>query len=87
MVHPLLVTHLLAGMRMDMVTLETGLLHDVVEDTRATLDEIRKNFGDEVAALRRRRHQARASSTSTRAKSARPRASAKCCWPWSTISA
>jgi len=49
MVHPLMVAHILAGMRMDLVTIETGLLHDLVEDTRITLDEIRKNFGDEVA--------------------------------------
>ena len=34
---------------MDMVCLETGLLHDVVEDTSATVEEIRKNFGEEVA--------------------------------------
>jgi guanosine-3',5'-bis(diphosphate) 3'-pyrophosphohydrolase len=50
MLHPLLVTRQLADMHMDMVALETGLLHDVVEDTSATIDEIRKNFGAEVAA-------------------------------------
>ncbi len=50
MLHPLLVTRQLADMHMDMVALETGLLHDVVEDTSATIDEIRKNFGNEVAA-------------------------------------
>jgi GTP diphosphokinase / guanosine-3',5'-bis(diphosphate) 3'-diphosphatase len=49
MIHPLLVTRQLAEMHMDMTCLETGLLHDVVEDTSATLDEIRKNFGDDVA--------------------------------------
>jgi GTP pyrophosphokinase len=49
MVHPLMVTRQLADMHMDMTALETGLLHDVVEDTSATIDEIRKNFGDEVA--------------------------------------
>src|SRR5258706_6813594 len=49
MIHPLLVTRQLAEMQMDMTCLETGLLHDVVEDTSATLDEIRKNFGEEVA--------------------------------------
>src|SRR5579871_3480468 len=49
MVHPLLVTRQLADMNMDLVCLETVLLHDVVEDTSATIDEIRKNFGDEVA--------------------------------------
>ncbi len=49
MVHPLMVTRQLAEMNMDMTCLQTGLLHDVVEDTTATLDEIRKNFGEEVA--------------------------------------
>src|SRR5580704_15270112 len=49
MVHPLLVTRQLAEMNMDMTCLQTGLLHDVVEDTTATLEEIRKNFGEEVA--------------------------------------
>ena len=49
MVHPLLVTRQLADMHMDMVCLETGLLHDVVEDTTATLDEVQKEFGDDVA--------------------------------------
>lgn len=49
MTHPLLVTRQLAEMNMDMVCLQTGLLHDVVEDTSVTADEIRKEFGNEVA--------------------------------------
>lgn len=49
MVHPLQVTHLLADMQMDMVCLETGLLHDTVEDTGVKLEDIRREFGDEVA--------------------------------------
>jgi guanosine-3',5'-bis(diphosphate) 3'-pyrophosphohydrolase len=49
MVHPLMVAHILAGMRMDLVTIETGLLHDLVEDTRMTAEDIRKGFGEEVA--------------------------------------
>jgi GTP pyrophosphokinase len=48
-VHPLQVATVLAGMNMDLVCLETGLLHDVVEDTGASLDEIRRLFGDDVA--------------------------------------
>src|SRR5215470_6341381 len=47
--HPLHVARTLADMRMDLVCIETGLLHDVVEDTDVTLEEIRKNFGPEVA--------------------------------------
>ncbi len=49
MVHPLQVTLILADMQMDMVCLETGLLHDTVEDTSVSIDQIRKNFGEEVA--------------------------------------
>jgi GTP pyrophosphokinase len=49
MTHPLAVTQILAGMRMDIVCLETGLLHDVVEDTSVTIQDIEKNFGNEVA--------------------------------------
>jgi GTP pyrophosphokinase len=49
MVHPLMVAHILADMRMDPVAMETGLLHDVVEDTSVTVDQVRKEFGEEVA--------------------------------------
>ena len=49
MIHPLAVTRQLTEMNMDMVCLETGLLHDVVEDTSATLEQIREKFGEEVA--------------------------------------
>ena len=35
----------------DELTLKVGLLHDVVEDTDATLDEVKMKFGDEVAKL------------------------------------
>src|ERR1700675_2267596 len=38
-------------MHMDLVCLETGLLHDVVEDTTATLAEVKKEFGDDVARV------------------------------------
>jgi len=51
MVHPLMVTLQLADMHMDLVCLETGLLHDVVEDTTATLVEVKKEFGDDVARV------------------------------------
>jgi GTP pyrophosphokinase len=49
MMHPLMVTHILADMRMDVVAMETGLLHDVVEDTSVTVDQVRKEFGEDVA--------------------------------------
>jgi len=40
-----------AGMRLDTETLCAALLHDTVEDTSATLEEVREEFGDEIAAL------------------------------------
>ena len=49
--HPLGVAHILADLGMDTTTLEAALLHDVVEDTDLTLDDIRREFGDEVAAI------------------------------------
>ena len=47
--HPLAVAGILAGMRMDVVSVVTGLLHDIVEDTSVTSAEVQKLFGDEVA--------------------------------------
>jgi len=49
MVHPIMVAHILADMRMDVVAMETGLLHDVVEDTSVTVEQVRREFGEEVA--------------------------------------
>src|ERR1700735_2385920 len=48
--HPLAVAQILAEMRMDPVTIQTGLLHDIVEDTVVSQAELRKSFGEEVAA-------------------------------------
>jgi guanosine-3',5'-bis(diphosphate) 3'-pyrophosphohydrolase len=49
--HPLEVAGILADMRLDSATIVTALLHDTVEDTLATLDEIEHSFGPEVARL------------------------------------
>src|ERR1035437_10262492 len=49
--HPLEVAHILADMRMDVPTIATALLHDIVEDTSVTPDELRENFGEEIAHL------------------------------------
>ncbi|MBO0859918.1 MAG: bifunctional (p)ppGpp synthetase/guanosine-3',5'-bis(diphosphate) 3'-pyrophosphohydrolase [Chloracidobacterium sp.] len=51
LIHPLSVAAILADMRMDVATVSTGLLHDVVEDTLASTDDISKLFGEEVANL------------------------------------
>lgn len=49
--HPLRVAHLAARHWMDFASVMAALLHDVVEDTPTTLDEIRLLFGDEVSLL------------------------------------
>jgi guanosine-3',5'-bis(diphosphate) 3'-pyrophosphohydrolase len=47
--HPLAVTHILADMQMDLVCLQTGLLHDVLEDSKTKAEEIKEKFGEDVA--------------------------------------
>ena len=49
--HPLEVALLLADMRIDADSIVAALLHDVVEDTDFTLDEVRQQFGDAVANI------------------------------------
>lgn len=51
LVHPLEVANILAEMRLDDVSVSTGLLHDVVEDTLVDLETIREYFGDEITRL------------------------------------
>ena len=50
-IHPLCVAIILADLEMDKETIAAGLLHDVVEDTIMTTDQIRVEFGDDVALL------------------------------------
>ena len=49
--HPIEVAGILTNYKLDTASIVTALLHDVVEDTAATLDEIKDLFGDEVARL------------------------------------
>ncbi len=49
--HPVAVAHILAGLGMDTDTIVAALLHDVVEDTQITIDEVKKKFGTDVARL------------------------------------
>ncbi len=49
--HPLNVAGILAELHLDLDTIATGLLHDTVEDTEVTLDDIKKEFGTTVGAL------------------------------------
>jgi len=51
LVHPIAVAKILTDMNMDIPTIVTGLLHDVVEDTHSTIEEIEKLFGKDIAKL------------------------------------
>jgi GTP diphosphokinase / guanosine-3',5'-bis(diphosphate) 3'-diphosphatase len=51
LVHPLEVALVLAEMKMDPVAVAAGLLHDSVEDTSVTINDIRKEFGEQVAHI------------------------------------
>lgn len=49
--HPLEVAGLLADMKLDVVSIAAGLLHDVIEDTHATAEEINEMFGQEITNI------------------------------------
>jgi len=49
--HPVAVAYILAEQKLDPVTIAAGLLHDVLEDTPTTMEEMAKQFGDDVALL------------------------------------
>ena len=49
--HPIAVARIVADIGLDDVSLAAALLHDAVEDTEITLDDVRRDFGDEVATL------------------------------------
>jgi GTP diphosphokinase / guanosine-3',5'-bis(diphosphate) 3'-diphosphatase len=49
--HPIAVANILTELKLDSATIATGLLHDTIEDTHATYETIKKEFGQEVADL------------------------------------
>ncbi|OFZ18583.1 MAG: GTP pyrophosphokinase [Bdellovibrionales bacterium GWB1_55_8] len=51
MIHPAEVAQTLADLKLDMASIAVGLLHDTVEDTHATLEQIQKEFGNDIADL------------------------------------
>lgn len=51
LIHPIAVANILANMELDIETITAGLLHDVVEDTEYTYEDIEKMFGKDVADL------------------------------------
>ncbi len=50
-VHPIAVANILTDLKLDSATIATGLLHDTIEDTFATYETIKGEFGEEVAEL------------------------------------
>jgi len=50
-IHPIAVANILTELKLDSATIATGLLHDTIEDTHATYDNIKDEFGQEVADL------------------------------------
>ena len=50
-IHPVAVADILTDLKLDSATIATGLLHDTIEDTHATYETIRSEFGQEVADL------------------------------------
>jgi GTP pyrophosphokinase len=51
LIHPLQVAEILSEMKMDVTTIAVGLLHDTIEDTEVTREDILERFGDEVTFL------------------------------------
>ena len=49
--HPIAVANILTELKLDSATIATGLLHDTIEDTHATYETIKREFGQEVADL------------------------------------
>ena len=49
--HPVAVADILVNLKLDTATIVTGLLHDTMEDTLVTNEELKENFGDEITSL------------------------------------
>ena len=86
-IHPVGVARIIAELQLDVPSVCAGLLHDCVEDTSATVEDIGRAVRQGDRVPRRRRHQARQDPVDRRARSSRPRTSARCCSRWRATSA
>ena len=77
--HPISVAIILVGMGMDTDCICAALLHDVVEDTAVSLDDLRKSFGEDVAIMVSGVTKLTNMPLSTK-RNSRPKISRKCCW-------
>lgn len=50
-VHPIEVANILAELELDCISIIAGILHDTIEDTTCTMEQLKENFGEEIAAL------------------------------------
>jgi GTP pyrophosphokinase len=81
--HPLTVAWILADMELDEETVAAGLLHDLLEDTPTTAEEIEVEFGPEIDRL----VTALTKMADFESSYSKPRTSAACCWRRSTTCA
>ena len=84
--HPLAVAGIVADLGLDDTTIAAALLHDAVEDTELTLDEVDDSFGPVVATSSTASPSSSASS-STRRRPSRPPPCGRCWWRWPRTSA
>src|SRR5690625_2283775 len=83
-VHPVAVTALLAEMNLDADALIAGLLHDTVEDTDVTFEQIEEKFG--VAVRRIVEGETKISKLAVRVyEDEQSETCGRCCWPWSAM--
>ena len=83
-IHPIQVAGILAKLKLDAVTVACGFLHDVVEDTDATLDDLEREFGHDVRVIVDGVTSLVRSNTSL-SKSSWLRIIARCLWPCQRI--